>query len=159
MAAFKGVKRRFQLKGSVNGIAVVEDYAHHPTEIRAALETARSLNPRRLVAVFQPHLFSRTKFFCDDFGRVLSVADRVVITKIYGTSREKPMAGVTAMNVVKAARASGHSAVVYIDDMNEIPAALAVELQPGDMVLFLGAGTIGQVSDALVAALREPGGN
>jgi len=151
---FGGVKRRFELKGSVSGIAVFEDYAHHPTEIEATLEAVRSLRPRRIVAVFQPHLYSRTKFFCDDFGRVLAKTDRLVVTKIYGTSREEPMPGVSGMNIVTAAREAGHDAVEYIEEKDEVPGILAESLRAGDAVLFLGAGDIGRVSDKMVKLLK-----
>ena len=152
---FRGVRRRFQLKGNVSGIAVFEDYAHHPTEIEATLRAVRSLRPRRIVAVFQPHLYSRTKFFCDDFGRVLAKTDRLVITKIYATAREKPMPGVSGMNIARAARDAGHKTAEYIEDKDKIPGILAEYLRAGDAVLFLGAGDIGRVSDEMVQLLKE----
>jgi UDP-N-acetylmuramate--alanine ligase len=152
---FHGVRRRFQLKGTVSGITVLEDYAHHPTEIEATLRALRSLRPRRIVAVFQPHLYSRTKFFCNDFGQVLAKTDRLFVTSIYGTAREEPMPGVSAMNIVKAARKSGHKQVEYVEDKEEIPAALLKHLRKGDAVVFLGAGDIGKVSDKMVEALKR----
>ncbi len=152
---FHGVRRRFQLKGMVSGITVFEDYAHHPTEIEATLLALRSLRPRRVVAVFQPHLYSRTKFFCKDFGRVLAKTDRLCVTSIYGTAREEPMPGVSAMNIVKAARKAGHKRVDYVENKDEIPAVLLEHLRPGDTVIFLGAGDIGKVSDIMVDALKK----
>ncbi len=152
---FRGVRRRFQLKGYVAGIAVLEDYAHHPTEIEATLAAIRSLRPRRVIAVFQPHLYSRTKFFCDDFGRVLATADLLFITKIYGTAREKPIAGVSAMDIVEAARKAGHGCVEYVEEKEVLPELLLRQVRSGDAVLFLGAGDIGRVSDTMVQALKE----
>jgi len=155
---FHGVRRRFQLKGTVSGITVVEDYAHHPTEIEATLRALRSLRPRRIVAVFQPHLYSRTKFFCNDFGQVLSKTDHLCVTSIYGTAREEPMPGVSAMNIVKAARKAGHKHVDYVESKEEIPSVLLEHLRPGDAVVFLGAGDIGKVSDMMVDALKKQEG-
>jgi UDP-N-acetylmuramate--alanine ligase len=152
---FRGVRRRFQLKGYIGGIAVLEDYAHHPTEIDATLSAIRSLRPRRVIAVFQPHLYSRTKFFCDDFGRVLATADLLFVTKIYGTAREKPIAGVSAMDIVQAARRAGHGRVEYIEEKESLPELLLRQVRSGDAVLFLGAGDIGRVSDTMVQALKE----
>ena len=152
---FRGVRRRFQLKGTVSGITVIEDYAHHPTEIAATLRALRSLRPRRIVAVFQPHLYSRTKFFCSDFGQVLAKTDRLFITNIYGTAREEPMPGVSAMNVVEAAREAGNEEVEYVENKDEIPGVLLEHLRPGDTVVFLGAGDIGKVSDKMVEALEQ----
>jgi len=152
---FRGVRRRFQLKGTVSGITVIEDYAHHPTEIEATLRALRSLRPRRILAVFQPHLYSRTKFFCSDFGQVLAKTDRLFITSIYGTAREEPMPGVSAMNVVEAAQKAGHEEVEYVEDKDEIPGVLLEHLRSGDTVVFLGAGDIGKVSDKMVEALEE----
>jgi UDP-N-acetylmuramate--alanine ligase len=150
---FSGVRRRFQLRGNVSGIAVLEDYAHHPTEIGATLDAARLLRPRRVIAVFQPHLYSRTKFFYNDFARVLSKTDHLVVTRIYG-AREKPMPGVSAVNIVKAVRARGHRSVEYIEDKEQIPEKLAGMLRRGDMVFFLGAGDIGRLSCKMVEMLR-----
>lgn len=113
------------------------------------------MRPRRIVAVFQPHLYSRTKFFCDDFGRALAKSDRLVVTEIYGTAREEPMAGVSGMNIVRAAREAGHEAVEYIEDKDEIPQILVAYLRPGDAVLFLGAGDIGRVSGEMVELLKR----
>ena len=152
---FRGVRRRFQLKGNISGIAVLEDYAHHPTEIEVTLRAVRSLRPRRIIAVFQPHLYSRTKMFCNDFGQALANTDCLLITKIYGTAREKPMPGVSAMNIIEAARKAGHKQVEYVEDKEEIPGILVERLRPGDAVVFLGAGDIGKVSDLMVEALKK----
>ena len=149
---FDGVQRRLQVHGEVNGITVVEDYAHHPTEIESTLNAVRCVNPGRIICILQPHLYSRTKFFINDFARVLQQADRAIVTDIYG-SREEPMPGVDAGLIVDAANAEGASDVALINDMHDVPKALAPDLQAGDVVLVLGAGSIGQIIAPLLNEL------
>lgn len=149
-----GVRRRLQVCGEQGGVLVVEDYAHHPTEIENTLAAVRWVEPRRLICVFQPHLFSRTKFFYNDFARVLSTVDRAIITDIY-PSREEPMPGVDSGLIVDAARGQGVRTVELIQDMNHVPAALASDLEPGDVVLVLGAGNINRIADPLLEELRK----
>ena len=151
---FDGVQRRLQVRGEHNGIVVVEDYAHHPTEIASTLEAVRWIDPKRLICVFQPHLFSRTKFFFDAFARVLSTVDRAIVTDIY-PSREEPMPGVDSGLIVDAARAQGAGHVALVKDMNAAPAMLAPDLEPGDVVLVLGAGNINRIVEPLLAELRR----
>ena len=151
---FDGVGRRLQVCGERRGVAVVEDYAHHPTEIASTLEAVRQLEPGRVIAVFQPHLFSRTKYFCEDFARVLAQMDRVIVTEIY-PSREAPLPGVDAGLIVDCAHRNGAPHVELIKDMHAVPAALAPSLQAGDVVLVLGAGDINQIAGALLGALGE----
>lgn len=138
---FRGVERRFQLLGELNGVTVVDDYAHHPTEIAATLEAARNAFPgRRIVAAFQPHLFSRTRDFANEFGVALAAADRVYLTDIY-PAREQPIAGVTSALVERAlSRAGGQLA--WFGPRNELAAALAADARSGDVILTLGAGDI-----------------
>ncbi|HEX72207.1 MAG TPA: UDP-N-acetylmuramate--L-alanine ligase, partial [Candidatus Hydrogenedentes bacterium] len=150
---FDGVRRRLQVCGDVNGVTVVEDYAHHPTEISGTLEAARWAAPERIVCVFQPHLFSRTKFFCEEFARALSAADQVLITDIY-PSREAPMPGVDAGLIVDAAHRMGAHHVELARNMRDVPAALAPSLRNGDLVLILGAGNINQIAPALLERLK-----
>jgi UDP-N-acetylmuramate--alanine ligase len=151
IAGFKGVHRRFEPMGSWRGAAVVDDYAHHPTEVAATLDAARQTFPKaRVHAVFQPHLFSRTRDLADDFGNALLGADRAVVTGIY-PSREAPLPGVTGDIVVEAARKSGHRNVVYCPDWHDVPPVLAAEIAPGDVVLTLGAGDINRLASLLVA--------
>lgn len=150
---FDGVQRRLQVRGEHNGILVVEDYAHHPTEIASTLEAVRMTNPERIICVFQPHLFSRTKFFCEDFARVLSTVDRAIVTDIY-PSREEPMPGVDSTLIVDAARREGAAHVELVNDMNAVPALLAPDLRPGDLVLVLGAGNINRLCAPLLDQLR-----
>lgn len=151
---FDGVRRRLQVRGEVRGITVVEDYAHHPTEIASTLEAVRWTEPRRIVAVFQPHLYSRTKFFRDDFARVLASVDRAIVTDIY-PSREEPMPGVDSSIVVDAAREQGASHVSLIRDMHAVPRQLAPDLEPGDVVLILGAGNIDRIAEPLLQELAR----
>ncbi len=151
LAAFKGVDRRFQHMGDAGGICVVDDYAHHPAELAATLATARG-NGRRVFAVFQPHLYSRTRDFAVDFARELAVADRVVLTKIYA-SREAPLPGVDARLIELALRERGYEQVEYVPEVGALVEYLARECQPGDLVLTMGAGDIGEVAEALVGAL------
>lgn len=150
---FDGVQRRLQVRGEAGGVLVVEDYAHHPTEIASTLEAIRWVDPGRVVCVFQPHLYSRTKFFSDAFAAVLAGADHAVVTDIY-PSREAPMPGVDASLIVDAARAAGAHHVELVRDMHAVPAHLAPSLRPGDVVLVLGAGNINRVADPLLRALE-----
>ena len=150
---FDGVQRRLQVRGEHRGVLVVEDYAHHPTEIESTLEAVRWVAPRRIVCIFQPHLYSRTKFFCEDFARVLGQADRTIVTGIY-PSRESPMPGVDSGLIVDSAREQGFGKVDLIDDMFDAPGCLAPELEEGDVVLILGAGDINRITHPLLDALR-----
>ncbi len=142
MKSFRGVHRRFERSGTWRGATVIDDYAHHPTEVAATLEAARQAFPKgRIHAIFQPHLFSRTRDLCEEFGRSLMAADTALITAIYG-SREAPIAGVDGRDVMLAAKRSGHRHVDYCSAWEEAPAVLAEHVAPGDVVLTLGAGDI-----------------
>jgi UDP-N-acetylmuramate--alanine ligase len=142
IAAFEGVHRRFEQVGRWQGALVIDDYAHHPTEVAATLDAARQAFPRaRLHVVFQPHLYSRTQDQAEEFGRALLAADRVLVTDVYA-SREAPVPGVTGELVVDAATRSGHRHVQYCPDWRTVPAALAEGLAEGDVILTLGAGDI-----------------
>ncbi len=154
IAAYDGVRRRLQPRGTANGITVLEDYAHHPTELAATLAAVRLLEPRRIVAVFQPHLYTRTQYFHKEFAEVLARADVAYVTDIY-PAREEPLPGVDACLVVNAARESGAAHVNYLRDMHEAAAHLPPRLQPGDAVLVLGAGNINAICAPLLAALEE----
>ena len=150
---YDGVRRRLQVRGEERGVLVLEDYAHHPTEIANTLEAAQWLGRKRVVAVFQPHLYSRTKYFYSEFAEVLSQVDWCVVTDIY-PSREAPMPGVDAGLIVDAARERGSGHVELIRRMEDVPASLAPRLEPGDLVLILGAGNINRVVEPLMEALR-----
>ena len=139
---FGGVHRRFERVGHWRGATVIDDYAHHPTEVAATLEAARQAFPKgKIHAVFQPHLFSRTRDHADDFGRALMAADRALVTGIYA-SREAPIEGVSGEDVVAAARSSGHRRVSYCDDWHNAGEVLTEGVEEGDVVLTLGAGDI-----------------
>ncbi len=151
LQGFAGVHRRFEQLGTWRGAAVVDDYAHHPTEVTATLQAARQTFPAgRVLAVFQPHLFSRTRDLADTFGSVLLGADLAVVTEVYA-SREQPIPGITGELVAEAARRSGHRNVVYCPDWAEAPAVLAEHVQPGDVIVTLGAGDVNRLAQALVA--------
>lgn len=154
-AEFTGTLRRFQLVGAVGGIRVYDDYAHHPTEIRAALTAARRVaGSGRLVACFQPHLYSRTRDFATEFGQALCLADVVVVTDVY-PSREDPLPGVTGELVADFARDAAAAAVFYVADKAELPDALADLIAPDDVVMILGAGDVTLVGPLLVARLTK----
>jgi UDP-N-acetylmuramate--alanine ligase len=151
LATFSGVVRRFETKGERRGVRVVDDYAHHPTEITATLSAARQVYPdRRLVALFQPHLFSRTRDFAADFGRALCGSDVAVVTDVYG-SREKPIPGVTGELVQRAAAEQGHPKAIYVADKEGVVGVLEEVLQPGDLLLTLGAGDVVRFGEQFLA--------
>ncbi len=156
LAAFRGVGRRFEVVGEAGGVTVVDDYAHHPTEICAALQAARASFPgRRIVAAFQPHLFSRTRDFARQFGEALASADVVWVTDVF-PAREAPIAGVTGETIVEAVREAGASRVHYEADLDLLPAAILRSAEGGDVVVTLGAGSIEKSGAELVALLGEP---
>lgn len=147
---FGGVFRRFEIKGeNTNGVLVIDDYAHHPTEIRATLQAARNGWKRRIVAVFQPHTYTRTRDFYRDFALSFDDADVIVLTDVY-PARELPIEGVTGAIIADAARAAGHRNVVYIQDKTQIAAALQDILQPGDLLITMGAGDIWKVGEEIM---------
>jgi len=156
-AQFGGVGRRFQIKGEVNGIMVVDDYGHHPAEIRATLAAGKNGWPeRRLVVAFQPHRYTRTKELFDEFVTAFYDADVLVLTDIYAAS-EKPIEGVTAEAMANAIRKHGQKDVTYVADRDMIADHLLQVLQPGDIVLTLGAGNIWQAGEALLERLTAGG--
>ena len=149
LGAFEGTGRRFETVGIVDDVMVVDDYAHHPREIQSTLAAARSGWKRRLIAVFQPHLYSRTQLFAAEFAESLSAADIAVVTDIYA-AREAPIDGVTAALISNAiTRTEAHC----IPDKSEIAEFLLPNLRPGDMVITLGAGDIRTVAEDLIALL------
>jgi UDP-N-acetylmuramate--alanine ligase len=156
LKAFDGVQRRLHVRGEARGVVVIEDYAHHPTEIASTLQAVRLLNPRRVLAVFQPHLYSRTKFFSEEFARVLATADLTLVTEIYG-SREAPMPGVDAGLIVDAARAHGCQHVELVRAMHDTPAVLANVAREGDIILVIGAGNIDRVVPGILESLETTG--
>jgi UDP-N-acetylmuramate--alanine ligase len=152
LEAFEGVERRFQRLGAVRGVHVVDDYAHHPTEITATLEAARSAFPgRRLIAAFQPHLFTRTRDFAEQFGRALAQADVVFLTEIY-PAREKPLPGITSALVADALTRAGN-APRWQGPREALAGAIAEIAEAGDVVLTLGAGDITRTGTELLQRL------
>lgn len=152
--AFVGTGRRFETLGETPaGVLVIDDYAHHPTELRATLAAARQAYPdRRVVAVFQPHLPSRTRDFLADFAESFGDADLVVLTDIY-LAREQPLEGVTGASLAAlAADRRGAGCVTYVNDKRALPARLAELTRPGDLVLTLGAGDIREAGELLLAS-------
>ena len=155
LESFQGVGRRFETKGEANGVLVVDDYVHHPAEIQATLLAARESYRRRMVVLFQPHRYSRTRDLMDDFATCFHEADVVLVTDIYAAS-EQPIEGVSAKSLVDEIRKRGHHAVEYIAGGEEAwVLALLEHVRPGDMVLTLGAGNIVRASEALMHELDE----
>ena len=157
LATFGGVRRRFQLKGERAAVRVVDDYAHHPTELSATLDAARStLSPgERVIAVFQPHRYSRTRALYREFGEAFSSADAVLITEVYGAG-EMPQPGVNGKLIVDAVcEMPDHPDVYYIPQMDAIPRVLREVSERGDLVLTLGAGDISQAGEELLELLEE----
>jgi len=151
---FRGADRRFQLRGEARGVLVVDDYGHHPTEIAAVIAAARAGINRRVVVVFQPHRYSRTSQLLPEFGASLSAADEVVLTDIYAAG-EDPIPGVTVESVAEAIRAAGRCPVHVVKDLPALPAAVASRARSGDLVITLGAGSIGTIADAILDELRS----
>ena len=154
LARFRGVDRRFQLKGEVRGARIVDDYGHHPTEIQATLAAAREGFGARTIVVFQPHRYSRTRALLEEFGRAFFLADHVVITEVYAAG-EAPIPGVSGRAVADALVRHGHPSVVYEPKLAAIPKLLTAVVRPGDLVITLGAGDVWKVGDALVARRRR----
>jgi UDP-N-acetylmuramate--alanine ligase len=155
LAGFPGVHRRLELKGERGGARIYDDYAHHPTEVRAALTALREIGPARLVAVFQPHLYSRTRALGEQFGAALALADEVVVLDVY-PAREEPvgeLAGVSGLDVARAAADRiGGKRVLWAPTLEAARAAAESRLGAGDVLVTIGAGDVVKVADALVAA-------
>ncbi|HEX6558299.1 MAG TPA: UDP-N-acetylmuramate--L-alanine ligase [Longimicrobiales bacterium] len=150
LAGFSGVGRRFQEIGRARNITIIDDYAHHPTEVRASLAAARgAYGGRRLIAVFQPHLYSRTRDFAADFGAALASADEAWITNVYA-AREAPLAGVSGQLIARAAGDHAH----YVESIEALAHELVPTLRSGDVCLFMGAGNIDTIAYRVLAELR-----
>jgi UDP-N-acetylmuramate--alanine ligase len=156
MARFPGIERRFETKGEAAGVRVVDDYGHHPAEIRATLAAARQLHPGRVVVVFQPHRYSRTQLLFDDFATAFHQADVLWITEIYAAGEDK-IPGIDSAHLADAIRAHGQRDVRFVADLDAVPAALVPALRAGDLVITLGAGNVSSLGPKLLAALAaEP---
>lgn len=153
LGRFTGVHRRFEVKGEPKGILVIDDYGHHPAEIRATIGAIRDSWKRPLTVIFQPHRYSRTRDLFDEFLSAFEGADRLVLTEIYPAG-EDPIAGVTGEALYQAIKRRGHLDVEFIADQYDIVAAVIAKLGPGDVALTLGAGDIYKIADELVAALK-----
>ena len=151
LGGFRGVERRFDIRGEPRGILIVDDYSHHPTEIAAALDAARSLN-RRLVVAFQPHRFTRTAALMDAFGPALAGADYIVLADIYAAG-EDPIAGVTIDALAAAVRRAAGAPLEIAGSLDDVVTALVRAARAGDVVMTLGAGSIGTVPDRLIETL------
>ncbi len=152
LAEFGGIHRRFEVCGEAGGIMVVSDYGHHPSEIRATLAAAREGFGRRLVVVFQPHRYTRTRDLFGDFLDAFDAVDQLILTDIYPAG-EDPIDGVTSEVLYYALRRRGHLDVVYVPDMRALVGSVQPLLRPGDLVMVLGAGSVHEVGEALVRAL------
>lgn len=155
LAQFRGAERRYDVRGSVHGITVVDDYGHHPTEIAAVLRAARAGQPARVLAVFQPHRYTRTRDLMDAFGPALALADVVVLTDIYAAG-EAPIPGVTVERLADAVRTSARE-LHLVKDLAAVSDVVADLGRPGDLVVTLGAGSIGTLGDRILAALASRG--
>ncbi len=154
LGEFRGAERRFEQRGVVHGITVVDDYGHHPTEIAAVLAAARAGRPKRIVVAFQPHRYTRTRDLMHEFGIALAAADEVVLTGIYAAS-EPPIPGVTIEALSAAINAVRPSPVHLVPKLDDVAARIAELARPGDLVITLGAGSIGSLAGNLVAALER----
>jgi len=151
---FGGVERRFEIKGEVRDILVVDDYGHHPTEIKATLAAAKAASPeRRVVVVFQPHRYTRTKFLLREFFTAFNDADVVIVTAIYPAG-EEPIPGVHAGQIADGMKQYGHRDVHFVEEKEAVPALLSALARPGDMVLTLGAGDIWKVGQTFLRLMR-----
>ena len=156
LADFTGVDRRFQVRGEAGGITVVDDYAHHPVELKATLNAAKDGFGRRVIAVFQPHRYSRTQALLGEFSTAFYQADRLFVTEIYPAG-EAPIPGVSGRQIADGVAGHGHRHVTYVADKSELAKAVLDQVAPGDMVLTLGAGDVWRVGEEILDRLRAGG--
>jgi UDP-N-acetylmuramate--alanine ligase len=154
LAQFTGVDRRFTIRGVEGGVTVVDDYGHHPTEVKATLAAARLSNYRNIRVLFQPHRFTRTKFLLDDFGTAFHQADDVYFLDIYAAS-ENRIEGVSGEALADKVRSYGHRSVHYVRGMAEGIEAISAAAQPGDLIITLGAGNVSQAGEKILEKLKE----
>jgi UDP-N-acetylmuramate--alanine ligase len=158
LQAFRGVDRRFQTKGVVGGVTVIDDYGHHPTEVRATLAAARQRQFSRIHVLFQPHRYTRTQILMDDFARAFFDADEVTLLDIYAAS-EAPIEGVDSEILREKMLAHGQRSVLRAASLSEAAKALAAAAAPGEMILTLGAGTVSQAGELILTELRRKNGD
>jgi len=154
LATFRGVDRRFQVRGVERGVTVIDDYGHHPTEIRATLQAARECGYGRVLVLFQPHRFTRTRDLMEDFAGAFGDADAVQVLDIYAAS-EQPIEGITGETLAAAIQAKNGGRVMYAASMAEAVERLAEDARPGEMILTLGAGSVSQAGPLLLEVLKE----
>src|ERR1700761_3582244 len=154
LAAFSGVDRRFSVRGVERGVTVIDDYGHHPTEVKATLAAARLSPFRQIHVLFQPHRFSRTKHLLEEFGTAFHQADEVYLLDIYAAS-EQAIAGVSARALLDKLRAYGHRSAHHLASMDESIEAIANAAGPGDLIVTLGAGSVSQAAEKILDKLRE----
>jgi UDP-N-acetylmuramate--alanine ligase len=152
--SFRGVDRRFQLKGKVAGVSVIDDYGHHPTEIRATLAAARQCGFRRVHVIFQPHRFTRTRDLMDEFTTAFNDADSLVVLDIYPAS-EKPIEGITGEVLANRITGKANRPAIYAPSVAQAISAVAAAAQPGDMIMTLGAGSVSQLGPAILEKLQS----
>ena len=156
LEGYTGTGRRFELRGTIGEVMVVEDYAHHPTEIRATLAAAKGGWGRRVVAVFQPHRFTRLSKLLPRFAAAFDDADVVIVTEVYPAG-EEPIPGATGRALFEEMRRRGHPGIQYAPDLAEVPESVAAAVRPGDIVIVLGAGNINRTIPEIVRRLEEKG--
>ncbi|MBK8169998.1 MAG: UDP-N-acetylmuramate--L-alanine ligase [Sandaracinaceae bacterium] len=154
LATFGGVQRRFTIVGEHNGITIVDDYGHHPAEVQATLDAAQRAYGRRIVVAFQPHRYTRTHHLFEDLTRAFNRADVLFVCDVYAAG-EAPIAGADSASLVKAIRSHGHRDATYVAQRSDLAKALLARLQPGDVVITLGAGDITRVAPELLALLQN----
>ncbi len=153
LETFGGVRRRFEVKAKIRDVTIIDDYAHHPTEVGSTIAAARTMTPGRLWIVFQPHRYTRTAALAPAFGVPLAEADRAIVTDVYSAG-ERPQPGVTGRLVAEAVRASGGD-VAYVERLADVPDRLAEDLEPGDTVILMGAGDVATIWDQVADRLGE----
>lgn len=152
LLSYQGIKRRFQIKGNLGNILIIDDYAHHPTEIQATLAAVKQWN-RRIVSIFQPHRYSRTRYLLNEFGKCFADSDHLIVTDIY-SANENPLIGVSAKDIYEKVKENNHKNVCYLKK-DQILDYLLGMLKPKDIIMVMGAGDIGRIADELVARLKE----
>ncbi len=151
---FEGIARRFEIKGEANDVLVLDDYGHHPAEVKTTLSAASSRWDRRLVVLFQPHRYTRTQKLADEFGRSFHDADVLLVTSIYAAS-EEPIEGVSGASIVEAARRYGHRNCEYTDGLDALYERAMEVIEPGDVVMTLGAGDVYRVGERILEDLKK----
>jgi UDP-N-acetylmuramate--alanine ligase len=152
LGGFQGAERRFQRRGEAGGVTVVEDYGHHPTEIAAVVAAARPITTGRLILAFQPHRFTRTQFLLSEFGRAFTGADVLMLTDIYAAG-EDPIPGVTLDTLAETVRGGFSGELRIVRALADVSRELAALAKPGDLIVLLGAGSIGSVAGSVLSAL------